>query len=63
MKGFVKMLKRRKALTVEMVRSVDALGRIIIPREIGALYNINCEDKLTVIATKDGILLAKAETE
>lgn len=51
---------RNKNIHVEMIRSVDDLGRVVIPKELRSLYGINRQDKITVVATRKGILLVKA---
>lgn len=57
------MFKRKKEISVEMVRSVDLLGRVVIPKEFRNLYGIDCEDKLRIIAVKEGILLIKSDVK
>ena len=43
-------------------RSIDKLGRVVIPKDIRKYYNINVGDALEIIAADNGILI-KFETE
>lgn len=38
-------------------RSVDELGRIVLPRDMRDHYGVKAGDSLEVIATEDGILI------
>ena len=42
-------------------KTIDALGRIVLPKSIREYYGINLNDKLNLIPTDKGILITKAE--
>lgn len=42
-----------------MQRKVDNLGRIVLPKELRKLYNINDDDYVEIIPTETGILIKK----
>ncbi len=50
--------------TTGIVRRLDELGRIVIPREYRRLYGINIGDPLEIVAMENGdIVLSKLSTE
>ena len=38
-------------------RSIDKLGRVVIPKDMRNYYNINVGDTLEIIASDNGILI------
>lgn len=44
---------------IGIVKEFDKLGRIVIPKDLRDRYGIN--DKVEIIATKDGIILKSVE--
>ena len=46
-----------------IVRRVDVLGRVVIPKEIRKFYHINANDEIEIVTTPDGIILRKPEYE
>lgn len=46
---------------VGIVRKVDELGRIVIPKELRKIFNINKEDPLEIYVDEDSIILKKYE--
>jgi AbrB family looped-hinge helix DNA binding protein len=46
-----------KVLKVGILRQVDSLGRIVIPKELRSLYQIETNDQIEIIGTDGGILL------
>ena len=42
-----------------IVRNIDELGRIVIPKELREAYNINSKDPVEVFTTEEGIFLKK----
>ena len=44
-------------MRVGMEITIDKLGRIVIPKGYREFYNINKEDKLSLICTPDGLLI------
>ncbi len=53
-----------KMKTTGIVRRLDELGRIVIPREYRRLYSINIGDPLEIVAMENGdIVISKISTE
>lgn len=48
---------------IGIIRKVDNLGRIVIPKEIRKFYHINASDEIEIVTTPDGIILRKPEYE
>ena len=48
---------------IGIIRKVDNLGRIVIPKEIRKFYHINTNDEIEIVTTPDGIILRKPEYE
>lgn len=44
-------------MLVGMIRKVDKLGRLVIPKEYREMYRLDCGDRAVMIATPSGILL------
>lgn len=44
-------------------RTVDELGRIVLPKDMRVHFNINSGDALEIIAIKDGIIIRKPEIQ
>ena len=44
-----------------MVRRIDDLGRIVIPREIRTIFDINASDPLEIFVEDGSIILRKYE--
>ena len=42
-----------------IIRKVDDLGRIVIPKEIRSFFHIGINDEVEIAVTTDGILLKK----
>ena len=40
-------------------RTVDELGRIVLPKDMRVYFDLNSGDILEIIAVKDGILIKK----
>lgn len=45
---------------IGIIKKIDNLGRICIPKDLRERYELNCEIEL--IMTKDGILVRNADT-
>ncbi len=45
--------------SIGIVRKVDSLGRIVLPRELRATFNINDGDSLEIFTDNDMIILKK----
>lgn len=43
-------------------KTIDTLGRIVLPKNMRDYYGINLNDKLNLIPTDNGILITKAES-
>jgi len=41
-----------------IIRKIDKLGRIVIPKDMRDFYGIELETPLEIIATKEGILIS-----
>ncbi|MBE6701945.1 MAG: hypothetical protein E7585_00815 [Ruminococcaceae bacterium] len=48
---------------IGMNRKIDALGRIVIPKELRSFFCIEAGERLEILATEDGILLRKPAYE
>lgn len=46
-----------KVLKIGILRQVNSLGRIVIPKELRSLYQIETNDQIEIIGTDEGILL------
>lgn len=46
-----------------MYRSLDSVGRVVIPCEIREMLNWNVADKIDIYVTDDGIFLKKQESK
>lgn len=42
---------------IGIVRKVDSLGRITLPKELRRLFKLNKDDEIEILAIEDGILL------
>lgn len=42
---------------IGIVRKVDSLGRVTLPKELRRVFRINEDDKIEILATDEGILL------
>ena len=42
-----------------IVRRVDVLGRVVIPKEIRKIFNVSEGDPIEIFTEKDGIILKK----
>ena len=48
---------------IGIIRKVDDLGRIVIPKEIRNFYHIEANDEIEIVTTTNGIILRKPEYE
>lgn len=56
--------KRSDKMTpIGIIRKVDDLGRIVIPKEIRNFYHIGANDEIEIVTTTNGIVLRKPEYE
>lgn len=46
---------------VGIVRKIDELGRLVIPKELRNQFRIHSHDDIEMIATEDGIFIRKYE--
>jgi len=44
-------------MRVGIIRKVDRLGRVTIPKEYRSFYHIEKDDRISIIDTPEGILL------
>lgn len=52
-----------EVLKIGIMRQVDSLGRIVIPKELRTLYQIEASDQIEIIGTDEGILLKVPDLE
>lgn len=45
---------------IGIIRKVDSLGRITLPKEFRRVFDMNNRDEIEMLATKQGILLRKS---
>lgn len=45
----------------QYIRKVDGIGRVVIPKELRKIYELEEDTLMTVIDTDDGLLLKKSE--
>ncbi len=50
-----------KAERVGMMRKVDNLGRIVIPKEYRDFYHLNHNDEVFIIDTTEGLLITNPQ--
>ncbi|MBE6903642.1 MAG: AbrB/MazE/SpoVT family DNA-binding domain-containing protein [Ruminococcaceae bacterium] len=42
---------------IGILRKVDALGRVTLPKEFRRVFRLNKDDEIEILATEEGILL------
>lgn len=42
-----------------IVRQIDELGRIVLPKELREVYNFGARDGIEILTTEEGLLLKK----
>lgn len=42
---------------IGIVRKVDSLGRVTLPKELRRVFKLNKDDEIEILATDEGILL------
>lgn len=42
---------------IGIVRKVDSLGRVTLPKELRRVFKLNKDDEIEILATNEGILL------
>ena len=52
-----------KVKKAEVVRCMDDLGRIVVPREMRRVYQLNCGEPVEIVAVRDGVLLRRHDTK
>lgn len=50
-------------MKITIKRTVDELGRIVLPKDMRVHFNINSGNTLEIVAVKDGILIKKPNTK
>ena len=50
-------------INIGLIRKIDNLGRITLPKEFRKLYMIEDQDDIEIIATEEGIMLKKPNIE
>lgn len=46
-----------------IIRSLDELGRIVLPKDMRSHFNMNTGDLLQITTTEEGILIKKKQEE
>ena len=46
-----------------IVRKLDTLGRVVLPKELRDLFDINCNDGLEIYVDNESIVLRKYEPD
>ena len=55
------MEKPKIGEVIGIIRNMDDLGRIVIPKELRKTLNINPSDSLEIFATKTGFFIRKVK--
>lgn len=55
--------KEQKEMAITIIRQIDALGRIVIPKDLRNQYDIKNGDKIYFNACDDGILICSERCE
>lgn len=42
---------------IGIIRKVDALGRVTLPKELRRVFGLNKDEKIEILATSQGILI------
>lgn len=46
---------------IGIVKEIDRLGRLLIPKEFRERYGLNLNDSVEIVATVEGLLIKKQE--
>ena len=47
--------------TMGIIRQLDLLGRVVIPKEFREMLNINEKDKIEIFLLQDGLFMRKSK--
>lgn len=50
-------------MRIGMLRKVDSLGRLVIPKEYRDFYHLNSTDTVCMVETVEGLLITNPEYE
>ena len=50
-------------MEIGIIRKIDALGRVVIPKEMREFFHIETDEELEILATEAGILIRISEYE
>lgn len=48
-------------MTISIIRKIDNLGRLVLPKDYREHYGFDANERLEIIATEEGILIKKSE--
>ena len=48
-------------MEIKIIRKIDELGRIVIPKDVRKTMNIKAKDNIEIIVEKNTIILKKAK--
>ena len=60
-KKFLTKIKYSK--TLKIIRQLDLLGRVVIPKEFREMLNINEKDKIEIFLLQDGLFMRKSKIQ
>ena len=49
--------------TMGIIRQLDLLGRVVIPKEFREMLNINEKDKIEIFLLQDGLIMRKSKIQ
>lgn len=60
-------MKKREEIelgeTMGIIRQLDLLGRVVIPKEFREMLNINEKDKIEIFLLQDGLFMRKSKIQ
>ena len=61
------IMKKREEIelgeTMGIIRQLDLLGRVVIPKEFREMLNINEKDKIGIFLLQDGLFMRKSKIQ
>ena len=61
------IMKKREEIelgeTMGIIRQLDLLGRVVIPKEFREMLNINEKDKIEIFLLQDGLFMRKSKIQ
>lgn len=50
-------------MEIKIIRKIDELGRIVIPKDIRTTLNLDCGDNIEIIVANNTVVLKKVNVE